>query len=76
MAYDMTMTGVRLDLSGEWEFRLDAAKEGIRQKYYGQTLEDKIVLPTTTAEAHKGIHGDAKETGYLTEPYHCEGYAW
>ena len=76
VVYDMTTTGVRLDLSGEWEFRPDAAKEGIRQKYYGQTLEDKIVLPTTIAEAHKGIHGDAKETGYLTEPYHFEGYAW
>lgn len=76
VACDMTMTGMRMDLSGVWEFRLDAAKEGIRQKYYGRTLEDKIVLPTTTAEAHKGIHGDAKETGYLTEPYHFDGYAW
>lgn len=76
VACNMTMTGMRMDLSGVWEFRLDAAKEGIRQKYYGRTLEDKIVLPTTTAKAHKGIHGDAKETGYLTEPYHFEGYAW
>lgn len=72
----MTMTGIKLDLSGAWEFRLDAGKEGIQKKYYGQELEDVIVLPTTTAEAEKGIRGESKETGYLTEPYHFEGYAW
>lgn len=70
------MTGIKLDLNGAWEFRLDAGKEGIQKKYYGQELEDVIVLPTTTAEAEKGIRGESKETGYLTEPYHFEGYAW
>ncbi|MDE6389355.1 MAG: beta-glucuronidase [Lachnospiraceae bacterium] len=65
-----------LDLSGVWEFCLDADKVGIEKKYYGRTLEDTIVLPGTTAEAKKGIHGNRKETGYLTEPYHFEGYAW
>lgn len=70
------MTGIKLNLSGTWEFRLDADREGIKEKYYGQTLEDTIILPATTAEARKGIHGAARETGYLTEPYHFEGYAW
>lgn len=65
-----------IDLHGEWEFCLDADKVGIEKKYYGQALDDTIVLPTTTAEAKKGIRGDAKETGYLTETYHFEGYAW
>lgn len=65
-----------IDLRGEWEFCLDADKVGIENKYYGRTLDDTIMLPTTTAEAKKGIRGDAKETGYLTETYHFEGYAW
>lgn len=67
---------MRIDLSGIWEFRLDADKEGIEQKFYRQTLEDTITLPATTAEAHKGIYGETKETACLTEPYHFEGYAW
>ena len=65
-----------IDLSGEWEFCLDADKVGIENEYYGRALDDTIMLPTTTAEAKKGIRGDAKETGYLTETYHFEGYAW
>ena len=65
-----------IDLSGEWEFCLDADKMGIENKYYGRALDDTIVLPTTTAEAGKGIRGNAKETGYLTKAYHFEGYAW
>ena len=65
-----------LDLSGVWKFCLDADKAGIGEKYYGREFGDTIVLPGTTAEAHKGIHGDRKETGYLTEPYHFEGHAW
>lgn len=69
----MSMT---MDLSGVWEFRLDADKVGIERGYYGQELEDTIMLPTTTAEAQKGMRGNAKETGYLTEAYHFEGYAW
>lgn len=72
----MAMTRKVLDLSGVWDFCLDADKEGIDKKYYGRALEDTIVLPGTTAEAKKGIHGNRKETGYLTEPYHYEGYAW
>lgn len=70
------MTGMKLDLSGTWEFRLDAEKKGIQQKYYAQALEDVIILPATTAEAHKGICGETNGTDCLTEPYHFEGYAW
>ncbi len=70
------MTSNIMDLSGVWEFCLDADKVGIGRKYYGRKLEDTILLPGTTAEAKKGIYGNRKETGYLTEPYHYEGYAW
>lgn len=69
----MAMT---IDLRGKWEFCPDADKVGIENKYYGRALDDTIILPTTTAAAKKGIRGNAKETGYLTETYHFEGYAW
>lgn len=68
--------GKKIDLSGEWSFRLDAAKKGIEDGFFRQELEDSICLPTTTAQACKGARSAARETGYLTEPYHFEGYAW
>lgn len=66
----------RFDLSGEWKLRLDAEKKGIKEGYYKEYLEDTICLPGTTAEWKKGEKGTEKAVGYLTEPYHFEGYAW
>lgn len=65
-----------MNLSGIWKFRLDGDKAGLEAGYHKQDYEDTITLPTTTAEAKKGKKSQAKETGYLTEPYHFEGYAW
>lgn len=68
---------MKFDLSGTWQFALDGEKAGIQQAFYRKTsFDDTIVLPTTTAEAHKGERGTERFTGYLTEPYHFEGYAW
>lgn len=68
---------MKKDLSGTWQFVLDSGKAGISQAFYKKTsFEDTITLPTTTAEAKKGMRGDEKYTGYLTETYHFEGYAW
>lgn len=68
---------MKLNLSGTWQFALDGGKEGIRQEFYKRTsFEDTIELPTTTAEAQKGEKGTERFTGYLTETYHFEGYAW
>ncbi|MBD5493312.1 MAG: hypothetical protein HDR12_02730, partial [Lachnospiraceae bacterium] len=66
----------KINLAGEWKFRLDYGKEGIIKKYYSDDLEDTINLPGTTAQQKKGEVNPAKETGYLTETYHFEGYAW
>lgn len=67
----------RIDLSGNWDFALDADKTGIQDQYY-RTLpgEDTISLPGTTSLARKGSPSDVKETGFLTDPYLFEGYAW
>ncbi len=68
---------MKQDLSGVWQFALDQEKKGIDQKFYKRTaLEDTIVLPTTTAEAKKGVKETQHHIHCLTEPYHFEGYAW
>lgn len=68
---------MKLNLSGIWQFTLDREKTGLRQEFYKKTsFDDTIELPTTTAEAKKGEKGTERYTGYLTETYHFEGYAW
>lgn len=66
----------RIDLSGIWNFTLDAAKEGIRQEFYKKMPSGTIALPGTTSMAKKGGFSDVRETGFLTDPYLFEGYAW
>ena len=68
---------MKRNLAGTWQFALDQDKKGIAQEFYKRTsFEDTISLPTTTAEAKKGEKGTGQYTGYLTETYHFEGYAW
>ena len=38
---------VTIDLSGSWQFALDTAKVGIKEKWYAQTLSDSVKLPGT-----------------------------
>ncbi|MDE6365936.1 MAG: hypothetical protein K2L86_17085 [Lachnospiraceae bacterium] len=68
---------MKQNLSGVWQFALDGEKAGLEQEYFLRTaFADTIELPTTTAEAKKGKKSAERQTGYLTEPYHFEGYAW
>ncbi|MDE7416532.1 MAG: beta-glucuronidase [Lachnospiraceae bacterium] len=68
---------MRFNLSGTWQFALDKEKAGLNQEFYKKSSFDDIIdLPTTTAEAKKGEKGTERYTGYLTETYHFEGYAW
>ena len=66
----------KTDLSGMWEFCLDGDKKGMEQEFYNRHFSDTIALPGTTSEAKKGGRREKREIGYLTEPYHFEGYAW
>ena len=66
----------KIDLSGMWEFCLDGDKKGMEQEFYNRHFSDTIALPGTTSEAKKGGRREKREIGYLTEPYHFEGYAW
>lgn len=66
----------KLDLAGSWHFAMDAAKEGIQNKQYLTVPNDTIPLPGTISQAKKGTPSDVRETGFLTDPYLFEGYAW
>lgn len=66
----------KIDLAGQWNFALDAAKEGISKEFYKSLPLDTILLPGTTSLAKKGTPSDVRETGFLTDPYLFEGYVW
>ncbi|MCM1267296.1 MAG: hypothetical protein NC302_05260 [Bacteroidales bacterium] len=66
----------RINLSGTWEFCLDADRQGVRQKFFERHFTDTIKLPGTTAEACKGSRNREQEVMHLTEYYPFEGDAW
>ena len=59
------------DLSGAWKLSLDYECTGENLNY-----EENINLPDTTSNARKGKVNDRRETGYLTDTYKFEGWAW
>lgn len=65
-----------LNLAGSWNFAMDPAKEGIEKKQFLAIPTDTIPLPGTISQAKKGTPSDVRETGFLTDPYLFEGYAW
>lgn len=64
------------DLSGSWDFRLDNEMQGMDAHYEKQAFTDSMFLPGTTAASRKGEPNTEVNTGYLTEEYKTEGYAW
>lgn len=67
----------KIDLSGVWSFHTDEEKIGIEQKFFEQKkFDDTIKLPSTTSFAKKGRYNNERETGFLTDEYKYEGYAW
>ena len=43
-----------LDLSGQWEFQADRADKGVTEKWYGEALDDRILLPGSMPQHLKG----------------------
>lgn len=60
------------DLSGTWGLCLDPEKKGRVGERFTETME----LPGTVSEAKKSPFREKQNTGYLTDPYAYEGYAW
>ncbi|MBN2280339.1 MAG: glycoside hydrolase family 2 [Candidatus Marinimicrobia bacterium] len=65
-----------IDLRGEWQFSLDSNDVGLQQKWYNETLSDRIVLPGTTDEAGYGKKTVGSDYGILTRIYKYIGPAW
>lgn len=63
---------MKIDLSGQWQVKLDAEK----QETMPQAYPEKMTLPGTTSAAGLGMPNPAKETGCLTDAYRFEGAAW
>ena len=61
-----------VQLQGIWELCLDAEKK------YTQPPKgnDTICLPDSIAHAKKGVPNMEPNTGYMTDRYYFEGYAW
>ncbi len=66
----------KIDLSGNWGFQLDPQCRGLEEHFETAEFEDVIQLPGTVSFRQKGEPGTARETGFLTESYKFEGYAW
>ena len=58
-------------LNGTWKLSLDYDCNGENIQY-----DENINLPDTISNARKGKPNDARETGYLTDTYKFEGWAW
>lgn len=63
---------MKIDLSGQWQVKLDAEKQETMPQAYPETM----MLPGTTSVAGLGMPNPAKETGCLTDAYRFEGAAW
>lgn len=63
---------MKIDLSGQWQVKLDAEKQETMPQAYQETM----TLPGTTSAAGLGMPNPAKETGCLTDAYRFEGAAW
>ena len=59
-----------IDLSGEWQFRMDPEDIGISEKWYEGELQDTVKLPGSMVENRKGfdITLETKWTGGIRNP--------
>ncbi|CAM3320241.1 sugar-binding domain-containing protein [Zobellia roscoffensis] len=43
-----------MDLSGEWQFKIDSLDQGVKEQWFLKTLDDTVQLPGSMAENGKG----------------------
>lgn len=67
----------KINLSGKWLLKLDEQKLGISKKFYENcNFDDFINLPGTVSEQQKSPKTQERATGFLTDSYKFEGWAW
>lgn len=62
----------KIDLSGMWRLKLEKEASERPPKEYS----DSIFLPDTISHAKKTARNNDRATGFLTDHYSYEGYAW
>ncbi len=62
----------KIDLRGQWKLYMDESK----RDEIPADFPDTIILPDTTSHAQKGKKNNNRHSGYLTDTYLFEGYAW
>jgi hypothetical protein len=67
--------GQVMDLRGEWSFQLDPEKSGLRERWFGMDLKDRIPLPGSTDEAGFGAKSLPDPVRLTRENRHV-GPAW
>ena len=65
-----------ISLKGDWKFKLDPEKVGIKEQWFKNQLPDKAILPGSLDEQKLGIKNDAKEIRRLTRENKYIGPAW
>lgn len=63
---------INIDLQGMWDLYLD----GEKNYQTPPVANDSIRLPDSTAHAQKGAENTEPNTGYMTDRFYFEGYAW
>lgn len=72
----------QIDLAGQWKFSLDAKDQGVKGKWFNQTLDQTIKLPGTTDDAGFGIPNilepklEKPQLQHLTRKNSYVGVAW
>ncbi|WP_316748807.1 sugar-binding domain-containing protein [Pedobacter gandavensis] len=66
----------QISLAGTWNFQLDQANQGEKDKWFDQELKEKIALPGTTDQAKKGTKTVGADYGILSRAYKYVGPAW
>src|ERR1700761_8013400 len=66
----------KINLQGQWQFALDTANIGVKQKWFLSDLNDVIQLHGTTDSNHKGFRNKDTTIMHLNRVYKYEGIAW
>jgi Glycosyl hydrolases family 2, sugar binding domain/Glycosyl hydrolases family 2/Glycosyl hydrolases family 2, TIM barrel domain len=69
-------TAQKMDLSGEWQFKIDSLDVGIAEKWYSHNLTESVKLPGSMVENGKGFDitletewtGGVKDTEWFNDP--------
>ena len=69
IACQKTSTQQKIDLFGEWKFAVDPTDKGISEKWFNQSLTDKVALPGSMSTNGKGddISLTTKWTGQIVD---------